>query len=99
MPIACGKSEIGVWRVGMRPTLAALTLMVLLAAALTGCAEGISSDSNQRFSELVKPYDKTLTKKQQKETISELQNDAEAKKDEGETADGEDADKPAASTN
>jgi hypothetical protein len=84
----------------MRPTLAALTLMVLLAGALTGCAEGISSDSNQRFSELVKPYDKTLTRKQQKETISELQNDAQAKKDEGEAAsEGEEDDKPAASTN
>ena len=79
--------------------LTALTLTVLTVLPLVGCAEtSATADSNQRFSELMKPYDKTLTRTQQKEAISELQN-AQAKKTEDGAAEGQAATGTSPSTN
>jgi hypothetical protein len=79
--------------------LTALTLTVFTVLPLVGCAEtSATADSNQRFSELIKPYDKTLTRTQQKETISELQN-AQAKKTEDGAAEGQAATGTTPSTN
>ena len=78
--------------------LTALTLTVLVVLPLAGCAETSATDSNQRFSELMKPYDKTLTRTQQRETISELQN-AQAKKTEDGATEGQAASGTSPSTN
>lgn len=75
--------------------------MVLSVLPLVGCAESVGvADPNRSFSELMKPYDKTLTRTQQKETISELQG-AQAKRDDNGTAQGAAATGtvPASSTN
>jgi hypothetical protein len=79
--------------------LTALTLTVLTVLPLVGCAEtSATADSNQRFSELMKPYDKTLTRTQQRETISELQS-AQAKKTEDGATEGQAASGTSPSTN
>jgi hypothetical protein len=68
--------------------LTALTLTVLSVLPLSGCAESVATgDANRPFTELMKPYAKTLTKEQQKATISELQS-AQAKRDETGSAQG-----------
>lgn len=78
--------------------LTALTLTVLSVLPLAGCAESVATgDSNRPFTELMKPYDKTLTKEQQKATISELQS-AQAKRDDSGSAQSE-ATGTASSTN
>ena len=83
----------------MLPRLTALTLTVLSVLPLAGCAESAAtSDSNQGFSTLMKPYDKTLTRAQQKEAISELQN-AQVKRSEDGTAEGQAAAGTTSSTN
>jgi len=88
----------------MLSRLSALALTVLIVLPLAGCAESVATgESNERFTELMKPYDKTLTKAQQKATISELQNaqvksgDAGAAEGEATTAEGEAATDEAAS--
>ena len=64
--------------------LTELTLTVLTVLPLVGCAEtSATADSNQRFSELMKPYDKTLTPSERKAAIDDLQN-ATAKQQGGE---------------
>jgi len=91
MPIARGKTKIGVRRaiLHMLARLTALALTVLAVLPLAGCAESVATgESNQRFTELMKPYEKTLTKAQQKAAISELQN-AQVKGGEDGAAEGE----------
>ena len=100
-PIACGKTKIGVRLtiLHMLPRLTALALTVLSVLPLAGCAESVATgESNQRFTELMKPYDKTLTKAQQKEAISELQN-AQVKGDNTGAAEGEATTEAASGTN
>jgi hypothetical protein len=83
----------------MLPRLTALALTVLSVLPLAGCAESVATgESNQRFTELMKPYDKTLTKAQQKATISELQN-AQVKGGDNGAAEGEAKTEAASGTN
>jgi hypothetical protein len=90
VPTACGKTKLALGTIlHMLSRLSALALTVLSVLPLAGCAESVATvESNQRFTELMKPYDKTLTKAQQKEAISELQN-AQVKGDEADAAEGE----------
>jgi len=83
----------------MLSRLTALTLTVLSILPLAGCAESVATgESSQRFTELMKPYDKTLTKAEQKAAISELQN-AQVKHDGDGAAEGAAATEAASGTN
>lgn len=48
-------------------------LAAAVSAGLAGCSDSISSVSVPRFSELMRGYDDTLTAKEQKDAIAELQ--------------------------
>jgi hypothetical protein len=83
----------------MLSRLTALALTVLSILPLAGCAESVATgESSQRFTELMKPYDKTLTKAEQKAAISELQN-AQVKHDRDGAAESAAAPEAAAGTN
>ncbi len=67
---------------GKVPRFATWSLIAVLALGASGCADSLASKSPMaRFSDLVKGYDKTLTKEQQAAAITELQ--SEAKHQEG----------------
>jgi hypothetical protein len=64
------------------PRFATWSLVAMLALGVSGCADSLTSKGPiGRFSDLVKGYDKTLTKEQQAAAIAELQ--SEAKHQEG----------------
>jgi uncharacterized protein HemX len=67
---------------GKVPRFASWILVAMLALGAGGCADSVASKGPiGRFSDLVKGYDKTLTKEQQAAAIAELQ--SEAKHQEG----------------
>jgi uncharacterized protein HemX len=67
---------------GKVPRFATWLLVGGLALGASGCADSLTSKGPMaRFSDLVKGYDKTLTKEQQAAAIAELQ--SEAKHQEG----------------
>jgi hypothetical protein len=77
MPIAWDKkrkSALGSM-LRMLPRLAFGIVIVLAPLGLGGCADSLTADQNQHFSQLMKPYDKTLTKDQQKAAIEEMQSE------------------------
>jgi hypothetical protein len=79
---------------------ASAIVIVLAALGLGGCADSLTAGQPlQRFTDLMKPYDKTLTKEQQKAAIAEMQN-AQVKPEDADSsqADNTSAVKPA-STN
>jgi len=64
------------------PRLASLVLIVSLPLGMSGCADSLTSKGPiGKFTDLMKSYDKTLTKDQQAATITQLQ--TEAKQHEG----------------
>ena len=58
------------------PIIAARLAVVLIPLGLGACADSLTSGQSSRFSDLIRGYDKTLTKSEQKAAIDEMQNDA-----------------------
>ncbi len=62
----------------MLPRLAFGATALLLAFGAGGCSDSLTGiQPLQKFSDLVRPYKKTLTEAEQKAAIDELQDDAE----------------------
>jgi hypothetical protein len=57
----------------MLPTMALRLLALLVPLGLVACADTINSSEVTPSSTLLKQYDKTLTKSEQKQAISELE--------------------------
>jgi len=57
----------------MRPRMALRLLALMLPLGLGACADTINSSEVTPSSTLLKQYDKTLTKSEQKQAISELE--------------------------
>ena len=61
----------------MLPKFALRLLVVLLPLGLGACADSVTSGRPlSRLTDLVRGYDKTLTKSEQQAVIDEMQNDA-----------------------
>jgi hypothetical protein len=82
----------------MLPRLAFGILIVLAPLGLSGCADS-TAGQNQRFSELMKPYDKTLTKDQQKAAIEAMKNEQVKHVEDATSADGNTSAAKPATTN
>lgn len=66
--------------------LAGLVFAALMALSLGGCADSLTAGKPlSRFTDLVRGYDKTMTKEEQKAAIAELQEEQARAKEDGKT--------------
>ncbi len=78
MPIAEDLNAVRQPMMRMLPRLTFGATVLLLAFSVSGCSESLTGiQPLRKFSDLVRPYKKTLTRAEQKAAIDELQDDAE----------------------
>jgi hypothetical protein len=93
MPIARGQVSIEALALGSRMSLSLSMriLLLLVTLGLAGCADTLTAGQPlQRFTDLVKPYNKTLTKEQQEAAITELRDEKTKHDQEAQAAQSED---------